>query len=157
MNFLRPTAFFLATATLFSLIACNNITPSTETSPTSTNMATTSATSTPQASTSQVAKGGMVVESQGIHLELIPEQEANQTHMDLLVQKSDTHASVPTAKVMLQVQTPSGKTETVSMKYDVAGQHFAGVLPSSEQGQYQVKTTVDIGGKIVDGRFSFKR
>ncbi len=153
MRFLRPAALLFATTVLASLVACSNPKPSIETSPST----TTTMTSTSQASIDHGAKSGMVVESQGIHLEFISDPEANQTHMDLLVQKSDTHASVPTAKAVLQVQTPSGKTETVNLKYDVAGQHFAGVLPGTEQGQYQVKATANINGIVVDGRFSFKR
>jgi hypothetical protein len=98
-----------------------------------------------------------VVESQGIHLEFVPEKSADRTHLDVFVQKGDNHEPIPTAKVKAQIQSPDGKQQSLDFKYDAAGKHFAAVLPGTTTGQYQVKVTADVNGKKVDGRFTFNR
>jgi hypothetical protein len=102
-------------------------------------------------------KGGQVVESGKYHLELVPEKEANSTHLDLYVQKGDTHAAVADAKVTAEVQLPGGKQESMPLSYDAAGKHYTAALPGKAPGQYQVKITAVIGGDQADGRFSFSR
>jgi len=104
---------------------------------------------------SQASKGGQVVESGGYHLEFIPEKESTGTHLDLFVQKSDNHATVPNAKVSAQVQLPDGKQQTLALKYDAEGKHYTVLFPVQTAGQYPVKMTADINGEKVNGRFTF--
>ncbi|MBW4629071.1 MAG: hypothetical protein KME49_27085 [Brasilonema octagenarum HA4186-MV1] len=102
-------------------------------------------------------KNAQVVEAGGYHLELAPEKEANGTHLDFYLQKGDNHEAIPNAKVTAQVQSPDGKQKSIPLSYDASGKHYTAVLPGNAAGQYQVKVTADIGGKKVDGRFSFKQ
>ncbi|NMF61686.1 hypothetical protein DP113_33335 (plasmid) [Brasilonema octagenarum UFV-E1] len=102
-------------------------------------------------------KNAQVVENGAYHLEFVPEKEANGTHLDFYLQKGDNHEAIPNAKVTAQVQSPDGKQKSIPLSYDASGKHYTAVLPGNAAGQYQVKVTADIGGKKVDGRFSFKQ
>jgi hypothetical protein len=101
--------------------------------------------------------GGTTIETNGIHLELVPEKETEKTHLDLYVQKGDNHESIPTAKVVAQIQTPDGKQQSLEMKYATEDKHYTAIVPGKTAGQYQVKITADVSGKKVDGRFTFDR
>jgi hypothetical protein len=102
-------------------------------------------------------KGGEVVESGKYHLEFIPEKSSNETHLDLYLQRGDTHAAISNAKVNADVQLPDGKLKTIPLSYDTNGKHYAGVLKEQLTGQYQVKITATIGNEKADGRFNFNR
>ncbi|KJH71270.1 hypothetical protein [Aliterella atlantica] len=153
MKLVKTSLILFASLGLLGLAACNNeqttdvkVSPSAqvETSPT---------TSNDQASVPQA--GGQVVESGEYHLELVPEPEANGTHLDFYLQTGDNHQPIADAKVTAQVQSPDGKQQTLNLTYDVSGKHYAALLPEKAAGQYQVKITSDIKGEKVDGRFSF--
>jgi hypothetical protein len=101
--------------------------------------------------------GGTTLEISGIHLEMVPEKEADKTHLDLYVQKGENHEPIPTAKVVAQIQTPDGKQQTIKMTYAADEKHYTGIVPGKTAGQYQVKITTDISGKKVDSRFTFDR
>ncbi|MCC3425544.1 MAG: hypothetical protein JGK12_16815 [Microcoleus sp. PH2017_01_SCD_O_A] len=101
------------------------------------------------------AKGGQVVNAGAYHLEFVPEKQATGTHLDLYLQKGDKKEPVPDAKVSAQVQLPSGKQQTLALKYDPEGKHYAVVFPGKDPGQYPVKVNADIKGEKVDGRFTF--
>ncbi|MCC3567924.1 MAG: hypothetical protein JGK04_13810 [Microcoleus sp. PH2017_39_LGB_O_B] len=101
------------------------------------------------------AKGGQVVNAGAYHLEFVPVKEATGTHLDLYLQKGDKKEPVPDAKVSAQVQLPSGKQQTLALKYDPEGKHYAVVFPGKDPGQYPVKVNADIKGEKVDGRFTF--
>ena len=103
------------------------------------------------------SKGGQVVESGPYHLELLTQKEDTGTHLDLYLQKGDNHEPIPGAKVTAQVQLPNGKQQTLELKYDADGKHYAVVFPVKDPGQYPVKVTADINGEKVDGRFTFDR
>jgi hypothetical protein len=120
----------------------------------------TSASPTPQTHSAEHGKphpGGTIVETSGIHLELVPEKEAEKTHLDLYVQKGENHEPIPTAKVVVQVQAPDGKQQNLEMKYSAEEKHYTAIVPGKITGQYQVKITADISGKKVNGRFTFSR
>lgn len=102
-------------------------------------------------------KGGQVIESQGYHLEFVPEKTDKGMHLDFYLQKSDTHTAVGGAKVTAQVQMPDGKKETLTLKYDDKEKHYTALLATKAAGEYKVVILLDIGGKKVNGRFSFKR
>jgi hypothetical protein len=101
--------------------------------------------------------GGTTIETNGIHLELVPEKEADKTHLDLYVQTSENHQPIPTAKVVAQIQSPDGKQQSLEMKYATKDKHYTAIVPGKGSGQYQVKITADLSDKKVDGRFTFDR
>jgi hypothetical protein len=127
-------------------------------SPTSQPNPTPNSTSSPAAATSGVPnQGGMVVESGPYHLELVPEKEGSNTHLDLFLQKGDTHEPILGAKVMAQVQLPDGTQTTVDMIYDAPAKHYAGKVASVAVGEYKVAVQSEITGEKVNARFSFKQ
>ena len=154
----------LASAGLLLLGACskesktsdsasnNSTTPTAET-------ASPAATTTAKTDSSKGGKsnGGQVVESGKYHLELVPEKGSNETHLDLYLQKGDSHEAVTNAKVTADVQLPDGKLKTLPLSYDASGKHYAAVLKEKITGQYQVKITATIGNEKADGRFNFVR
>jgi hypothetical protein len=103
------------------------------------------------------SKGGQVVESGKYHFEFVPEKGTSETHLDLYLQKGDTHEAITNAKVTADVQSPDGKVKTIPLSYDVSGQHYAAVVSDKTAGQYQVKVTATIGSEKADGRFNFTR
>jgi hypothetical protein len=169
MKLLTSGIIVLASAGLLLLGACskesktsdsanpNTATPTAETVPPA---ATTSpATTTAKAESSKGGKsnGGQVVESGKYHLEFVPEKGTNDTHLDLYLQKGDTHEAIANAKVTADVQLPDGKLKTIPLSYDASGKHYAAVLKEKITGQYQVKITATIGSEQADGRFNFDR
>jgi hypothetical protein len=100
---------------------------------------------------------GMVVEAGAYHLELMPEKEAGNIHLDLFVQKGDTHAAVPSAKVTAQVQLPDGSQKSLDMKYDAEGKHYTAKLAGAAAGEYKVAVLSEINGEKVNARYSFKQ
>ncbi|AFY93040.1 hypothetical protein [Chamaesiphon minutus] len=132
-------------------------TPTTET-------ATPAATTSPAMTTAKAekseggkSKGGQVVESGKYHFEFVPEKGSKETHLDLYLQKGDTHEAITNAKVTADVQSPDGKLKTIPLSYDASGKHYAGVVSDKTAGQYQVKVTATIGSEQADGRFNFDR
>jgi hypothetical protein len=102
-------------------------------------------------------KGGQVVESGKYHLELISEKSANETHLDLYVQKGDDHQTISDAKVSGEIQSSDGQSKSITFTYDTEGKHYVGVVQGRTAGAYQLKVTANVGGDIADGRFSFNR
>jgi hypothetical protein len=102
-------------------------------------------------------KGGQVVEAGKYHLELVPEKEADKTHLDFYLLQGDNHQIVPDAKVTADLQSPDGKQKTLPFSYDASGKHYAAVVNEKTPGQYQVKITATVGSEQIDGRFNFDR
>lgn len=100
---------------------------------------------------------GMVVEAGAYHLEFMPAKEGGETHLDLFLQKGDSHEAISNAKVTAQVQLPDGTQKTLNMKYDTEGKHYTAKLPSDAAGDYKVAFLSDIGGEKVNARYSFKQ
>ena len=168
MKLLTSGIVVLASAGLLLLGACskesktsdsasnNAATPTAETAlPAATTSPAT--TMSKESSTGGKGNGGQVVESGKYHLELVPEKGSNETHLDLYLQKGDTHEAVANAKVTADVQLPDGKLKTLPLSYDASGKHYAAVLKEKVTGQYQVKITATIGNEKADGRFNFDR
>jgi hypothetical protein len=135
--------------------ACSSGTQTTTSSP---EAASTNA-SAPASSEKPVAMSekGMVVEAGAYHLELVPEEEAGEMHLDLFVQKGDTHEAVPSAKVTAQVQVPDGSRKSLDMKYDAEGKHYTAKLSGAAAGEYKVAVLSEINGEKVNARYSFKQ
>ena len=129
----------------------NAAAPTAETAPPATN------TAKAEGSKGGKSQGGQVVESGKYHLEFVPEKGSNETHLDLYLQKGDTHEAVANAKVTADVQLPDGKLKTIPLSYDASGKHYAAVVKEKVTGQYQVKITATIGNEKADGRFNFDR
>ena len=169
MKLLTSGIIVLASAGLLLLGACSK--ESTTSDSTTPNTATPTAENTPPVATTFPAtttaqsestkggksKGGQVVESGKYHLEFVPVTSSNDTHLDLYLQKGDTHEAIANAKVTADVQLPDGKLKTIPLSYDASGKHYAAVLQEKVTGQYQVKITATIGSEKADGRFNFDR
>ncbi len=165
MKLLTSGIIALASAGLLLLGACskesktsdlasnNAAAPIAETVPS----ATTSPAKAESSKGSKSNKGGQVVESGKYHLEFVPEKGSNETHLDLYLQKGDTHEAISNAKVTADVQLPDGKLKTLPLSYDASGKHYAAVVKEKVTGQYQVKITATIGSEKADGRFNFVR
>jgi hypothetical protein len=163
MQPLASKIIVLASAGLLLLGACSNnsktsdsATPTAETTPAAT---IPPATTTAKAENIKGSKsnGGQVIESGKYHLEFVPEKGRNETHLDLFLQKVDTHEPITNAKVTADIQSPDGKQKTIPFSYDASGKHYAAVLKEQLTGQYQVKITATIGSEKADGRFNFDR
>jgi hypothetical protein len=102
-------------------------------------------------------QGGMVVESGPYHLELVPGKEGSNTHLDLFLQKGDTHEPILGAKVTAQVQLPDGTQTSVVMIYDEPAKHYAGKVASVAVGEYKVVVQSTIGAEKVNARYTFKQ
>lgn len=159
MRALKSNLIILGSVGLLFLGACSNDNQAsdTNTSPASSPVASEPASSAPAAAPAKATKGGQVVESGAYLLEFVTEKEATGTHLDLYLQKGDKKEPVPNAKVTAQVQLPNGKQQTLALKYDAEGKHYAVVFPGKEPGQYPVKMTADINGEKVEGRFTFNQ
>ena len=165
MKLLTSRIIALTSAGLLMLGACSKATKTSDsTSANSTPPPTeTIAATKPMASDRQPdnhmspKKGGQVVESGKYHLELVPEKEANSTHLDFYLLRGDNHQIVPNAKVTADLQSPDGKQKTLPFNYDASGKHYAAVVSDKLTGQYQVKIMAIVGSEKVDGRFNFDR
>jgi len=159
MKSLKSNLIILGSIGLLFLGACSkgDEAGDTNSSPASSPAASQPTSSAPAAAPAKATKGGQVVESGAYHLEFVTEKEATGTHLDLFLLKGDKKEPVPNAKVTAQVQLPNGKQQTLALKYDPEGKHYAVVFPGKEPGQYPVKMTADINGEKVDGRFTFNQ
>jgi hypothetical protein len=156
MKSVKLGAIVLSSAGLLFLGACSsggNQASSPANSPTTNVPAAQS--STPAAP--EKSAGGMVVESGAYHLELMPEKQADATHLDLYVQKGDNHEAIPNAKVTAQVQLPDGSQQSIPMTYDADGKHYTAKLPTTAAGEYKVAVQSEIGSEKVNARYTFKQ
>jgi hypothetical protein len=158
MTLIKSLLFVVSGASLVVLTACSGAeqpisSASPEAAMTPTAVASASSVATPDA---KDQAGGIVVESGGYHLELKPEKEGTAVHLDLFLQKSDTHVSVPDAKIKADVQLPDGSKKTVAMVYDSAEKHYTAKLAEATAGEYKVAVQSDIGGEKINARFNFK-
>ena len=158
MTMIKSLLLTVSSASLLFLGACSGGNP-TATAPMS--QPTSSSTSQPIASPTTTAatskQGGIVVESGPYHLELIPLKEGTNIHLDLLVQKGDTHEAIPDAKVTVQVQLPDSSKQSIDMVYDAPAKHYAGKVASVAAGEYKVTAQAEIAGEKVNARFNFKQ
>lgn len=155
MKSLKSNLIILGSVGLLFLGACSKGDQASDTnsSPASSPVASQPASSAPATAT----KGGQVVKSGAYYLEFVPEKEATGTHLDVFLQKGEKKEPVPNAKMTAQVQLPNGKQQTLALKYDAEGKHYAVVFPGKDAGSYPVKVTADINGEKVDGRFTFNQ
>ena len=169
MKLLTSGIIVLASAGLLLLGACSKesktsdsaspdaATPTAETVPPASTTSPATTTAKAEGSKGGKSQGGQVVESGKYHLEFVPEKGTNETHLDLYLQKGDTHEAIANAKVTADVQLPDGKQQTIPLAYDASGKHYAAVVKEKVTGQYQVKITATIGSEKADGRFNFNR
>ncbi len=158
MTMIKSLLLTVSSASLLFLGACSGsptaTAPASQPTPSSTSQPIASPTTT--AATSK--QGGIVVESGPYHLELMPaEREGSNTHLDLLVQRGDTHEAIPDAKVTAQVQLPDGSKQSIDMIYDAPAKHYAGKVASVAAGEYKVTAQAEIAGEKVNARFNFKQ
>ena len=158
MKSLKSNLIILGSVGLLFLVACNKGDQASDTnsSPASPPVASQPASSAP-APASANASVGSVLEVEGYRFEFGSEKKATGTHLYLYLQKKDKKEPVPNAKVTAQVQLPNGKQQTLALKYDAEGKHYAVVFPGKDAGSYPVKVTADINGEKVDGRFTFNQ
>jgi hypothetical protein len=161
---MKSIKLFLTTAASFGLLfltACGggSETASTAPSPAPSTAASVAAAPSKPAGDHDAAPqaGGQVVESGAYHLEFVPETEATGTHLDFYLQKGNTHAAVPDAKVTAQVQLPDGTQKSLDLKYDAKDKHYTGLLAGKAKGDYKVAILSEVGSEKVNGRFSFSQ
>ncbi len=161
MQLFQPLLLSLASVAV--LAACSNNTPTTISAPATTvaKVETAKASPTPIATKSKTKhgapqKGGQVIESGIYHLELVVAPEENGIHLDLFLQKGDTHEAIPDAKVTAQVQLPDGTQKSLDLTYDAPAKHYGVNLSGKATGEYKVVILSDIKGEKVNGRFNFK-
>ncbi|MGB3786726.1 MAG: hypothetical protein WA949_01860 [Phormidesmis sp.] len=158
MKLNRSMVAMLASASLLVLTGCGSGgDATTEVEPTSTEIESPAAETSKPAADTEANQGGQVVEVGKYHLELVPEMEADGTHVDLYLQQGDSHEAIPDAQVTAQVELPDGTQQSLDMDYDAEGEHYAALLPSDAAGEYKVAILSDINGEKVNGRFSFSR
>lgn len=154
----RSIIALIAGASLLVLTSCGSGSDQTaEVEPSSAGAESPVAETSEPAADAEAQPGGQVVEVGEYHLELVPEVEAEGTHMDLYLQQGDSHEAIPDAQVTAQVDLPNGTQQSLDMKYDAEGKHYTALLPSSEAGEYKVAVLSDINGEKVNGRFSFTK
>lgn len=103
------------------------------------------------------SQGGQVVEVGNYHMELVTAPEASGTHLDLFLQKGDTHEAIEGATVTGQVRLPDGSQKEVEFEYDAEGEHYTAMLPEAAAGEYQIAVLTDINGEKANGRFTFTK
>lgn len=103
------------------------------------------------------SQGGQVVEAGAYHLELVTAPEASGTHLDLFLQKGDSHEAIEGATVTGQVQLPNGTQKEIDFEYDAEGKHYTAMLPEAASGEYRIAILTDINGEKVNGRFNFTK
>lgn len=164
MKFNRSIIAVVAGMSLLVLAGCasgSNQASTTETSPAASTENSPAAASpestTASAGNSHGGQGGQVIEAGDYHLELVPSSSADGTHIDLFLQKGDSHEAIPDAKVTAQVQIPDGSQQSLDMKYDAEGKHYMATVLSSAAGEYKVVVLSDINGEKVNGRFNFTK
>jgi hypothetical protein len=158
MKSLKSNLIILGSVGLLFLVACNKGAQASDTnsSPASSPVASQPASSAPAAASAN-ASVGSVMEYGGYQFEFGSEKKATGTHLYLYLHKKDKKEPVPNAKVTAQVQLPNGKQQTLALKYDAEGKHYAVVFPGKDAGSYPVKVTANINGEKVDGRFTFNQ
>ncbi len=158
MKLNRAMVAVLASVSLLVLTGCGSSGDTTaEVEPSPTGAESPVAETSEPAADTEAQQGGQVVEVGEYHLELVPEVEADVTHMDLYLQQGDSHEPIPDAQVTAQVDLPDGTQQSLDMDYDAEGGHYAAILPSDAAGEYKVAVLSDINGEKVNGRFSFTR
>ena len=156
MKLNRSMVAMLASASLLVLTGCGSGgDTTTEVEPSPTEMESPVAETSEPAADMEAKQGGQVVEVGDYHLELVPEVEAEGTHMDLYLQQGDSHEAISDAQVTAQVDLPDGTQQSLDMEYDAEGGHYTALLPSNATGDYKVAVLSDIDGEKVNGRFSF--
>jgi hypothetical protein len=161
MRVLRLGIIGLASSGLLLIGACSK--QPTTTNPASTPQAETSTQATPTNAVASAGihrgaiKGGQVVESGKYHLELVPEKEGSNTHLDFYILQGGGHEIVPNAKVTANLQSPDGKQKTLTFNYDAKDKHYVALVNEKATGKYQLKVIATVGSEKVDGRFNFDR
>ncbi len=101
--------------------------------------------------------GGQVIEAGDYHMEFAGHKADGGVDLDFLLQKGDSHETIPSAKVTAQVQLPDGSEKSLDMKFNAAEGVYTATIPNPVAGEYKVAILSDIDGKKVNGRFSFKQ
>jgi hypothetical protein len=102
-------------------------------------------------------KGGQVIESGKYHLELVPQKDADKTHLAFYLKLDATHKDIPDAKVSGIVQTPDSKEAPIAFTYNAKDKHYGADVPGKAPGAYNLKITANVGSDKPNGRFTFNR
>jgi len=158
MKSLKSNLIILGSVGLLFLVACNK---GAQASDTNISRASSPVASQPASSALAAAPGKLIIwqvmEFEGYHFEFGTQKKATGTHLVLFLQKKDKKEPVPNAKVTAQVQLPNGKQQTLPLKYDAKGKHYAVVFPSKQPGQYPVNMTAIINQVEVGTSFAFNQ
>lgn len=101
--------------------------------------------------------GGQVLETGDYHMEFASHKAGSGVDLDFLLQKGDSHETIPSAKVTAQVQLPDGSEKSLDMKFNAVEGVYTATIPNLVPGEYKIAILSEIDGKKVNGRFSFKQ
>jgi hypothetical protein len=158
MKSLKSNLIILGSVGLLLLVACNKGAQASDTnsSPASSPVASQPASSAPAPASANATPRGFLKYG-GYHLECLTEKKATGTHLYAYLQTENKKEPVPNAKVTAQVQLRNGKQQTLPLKYDAKGKHYAVVFPSKQPGQYPVIMTADINRVNLGFSFVFNQ
>ncbi len=163
MNFVKKsTLVFLAAFGSFSLIACANSEPATNTSASSEALHATmndGHNSQHQGHTSihtDIAHA-QIFTSGPYHLELIAESKGHGVNLYFHLESNTSYEPILGAKVTALVQMPTGNQETLNLQYEAEGEHYVGSLETQAKGEFRVTIMTDINGEKVSTNYSFNR
>ena len=158
----KTILIFLAACGSFSLIACANSEPATNTSASAGTVNTKtndSQHSQHQGHTSihtDIAHAQIIM-SGPYHLELIAESKDHGINLNFHLENNASHEAILGANVTAIVEAPDGNEKTLNLQYEAEGEHYIGLLETQDTGRFRVTILTDINGDKVGADFSFDR
>jgi hypothetical protein len=99
---------------------------------------------------------GQVVQSGKYHFEFNPDLDKDSIHLDTNIH-GESDKAITNAKLVAQVQSPDGTSQTLPILYNAKENQYTAKLPVSKAtGDYKVAIQAEIDGEKINTRFSFK-
>jgi hypothetical protein len=82
--------------------------------------------------------------------------EANQTRVDVFAHMSTSRKPISADKITAQAHLPNGEQKALALrKQDGEGNHFVGVIPGVDEGQYSVTVEIKLSNGYEQSRTMF--
>jgi hypothetical protein len=132
MNLVQKTKFSLLCCGLIFLNACNIVNPRLE-----------------RFSTENKPQVGELTFSESkdetLYFKVLALGEANQTRVDVFTHMSTSRKPISADKITAQAHLPNGEQKALALrKQDGEGNHFVGVIPGVDKGQYRVTIKIKL-------------